>query len=145
LIDLVAANHTNRELELMLLGCKPLAMFYAYVSELPDERLIPEEAFFPHVKSGQFLREEIVYEDYVQQLKCNEQIKYVFFALPQEAWRIKAMLLLKHSFRKSSYAWNETLERIESALLGYTDDEIDAWCNKASTLQEKNARKMQWT
>lgn len=129
MIDLAAANHTNRELQLMLSGSKPLAMFYALVSELPDERLIPEDRFASYVAEGRFLREEVIYNEAFELASVrNSQTKYVFFAVPDEAWRIRAMLLVQHSFRKSSYRWNETLERIESALLGYTDDEIDAWC-----------------
>jgi hypothetical protein len=135
LIDLKAANHTNRELELMLSGTKPLAMFYAYISELPDERFIPEDSFAPYVQEGRFIREEIVIEglDHLPQLGKNAPIKYVLFAMTQEAWRIPAMILLKRSFRNSSYKWNETLERMESALLGYTDEEIDAWCKARFT------------
>lgn len=47
MIDLIAANHTGRELTLMRSGKKPLAMFYAEISALPDENLIPELAFSP--------------------------------------------------------------------------------------------------
>ena len=123
----------------MVSGTKPLAMFYAYVSELPDERLIPEESFSPHVKAGRFVRNEIVIEglDHLPPSEKNTPIKYVFFATTQEAWRIPAMILLKRSFRNSSYKWNETLERMESALLGYTDEEIDAWCKSRFTSAQK--------
>ena len=44
-----AFTHTGRELQLMLEGRKPLAMFYAGTDELPWEELIPEHAFAPHV------------------------------------------------------------------------------------------------
>ena len=40
------------------------------------------------------------------------------------------MILLKESHAKSKDAWNETLERMSSALLGYSDEEIDAWCER---------------
>ena len=128
MIDLAAANHTGRELGLMLRGRKPFAMFYAEVSELPDERFIPEAAFEPHVRSGLFTRDETIVEDARVHPKLGRKArcKYVFFASREEAWRIPAMTLLLHAREKGG--WNETCERIECTLLGYTDEETDAWC-----------------
>ena len=81
MVDLISANHTGRELALMLSGKKPLAMFYAEISELPDESLIPDGAFAPYVTSGQFVRGEITLESgYSVSLGRNAQIRYVFFA-----------------------------------------------------------------
>ena len=81
MVDLDATNHTNRELELMTTGQKPLAMFYAELSELPDERLIPEETFEPFVKSGQFVRYEAeVQSGFHEGLQRALTLKYVFFA-----------------------------------------------------------------
>jgi hypothetical protein len=62
MIDLRAANHTNRELELMLAGKKPLAWFYDEISCLPNEAIIPEKRFEPHVDSGAFVRAEALFE-----------------------------------------------------------------------------------
>jgi hypothetical protein len=120
-------NHTGRELPLMLESKKPLAMFYAEVSELPNDGLIPEQDFAPHVASGLFIRGETTVEaKYHLKLQRNVRIKYVFFALKAEDWRIEAMkLLLKESGKTG---WNETCERIEGSLLGYTDEENDAHC-----------------
>ena len=129
MIDLAAANHTNRELELMLAGKKPLAMFYAEISELPDERFIPDEAFKAFVTSGQFVRTEIEWASgYDPRVNRSLIFRYVFFALQGEEWRIPAMILLKESHAKSNCVWSETLERMSSALLGYSDEEVDAWC-----------------
>ena len=131
MIDLKAANHTNRELELMLAGTKPLAMFYALTSELPDEELIPERLFSSVVEEGSIVRKDAVVSDsHIREGNQYARLKYVFFALNNEDWRIEAMLLLKEQHAKTNL-WNETCERIESALLGYTDDEIDAWCEKS--------------
>lgn len=131
MIDLSAANHTGRELSLMLDGAKPLAMFYAEVSELPDEEFIPEQAFGPYVASGQFVRGEFILSGgYSELIGRSTLIKYVLFARSSEAWRIPAMRLLKESFAKSPCRWNEALERIEGALLGYTDEEVTAWINR---------------
>ena len=62
MIDLKAANHTNRELELMLDGRKPLAVFYAGTEELPNEDLVPEKHFESYVVQGKFIREEAVFD-----------------------------------------------------------------------------------
>jgi hypothetical protein len=127
MIDLDAANHTNRELELMVAGEKPLAMFYAETSELPDERLIPECRFAFLVSSGQFIRGETeVPGGFHEGLRRHLRIKYVFFARKGEEWRIPAMEVLLHARVKGG--WNETCERMESSLLGYTPAQIDAWC-----------------
>jgi hypothetical protein len=111
----------------MLEGRKPLAMFYAEVSELPNEELIPEKAFGLHVTSGRFVRGETTIEAACHpQLKRNVRVRYVLFALKDEAWRIEAMKLLLKESGKSG--WNETCERMEGSLLGYTDIENDAHC-----------------
>lgn len=130
MINLNAANHTNRELELMLAGKKPLAMFYDEMSVLPHEGIIPEEKFAAYVSNGLFVRGEETYAgEFHPGLDRQEQIQYVFFALAEEAWRIPALsLLLRVRYRMNSWH-SEEMERMESFLLGYTDEEIDAWCD----------------
>ena len=113
----------------MLAGRKPLSWFYDEISCLPDELIIPEEAFSTHVKSGQFLRAEMIIEgSYIERLGRSEMIKHVLFCVPDEAWRIPAMHLLNVQFSKTG-KWNETLERMQGALLGYTEQENDIWCS----------------
>lgn len=130
MIDLQAVNHTNRELELMLSGKKPLAMFYDEVSCLPNEEIIPEARFAEYVDSGRFVRGEETYEaEFHPELGRLMRMQYVFFALSEEAWRIPALaLLLRVRYRMNSHR-SEEVERIESTLLGYTEEEIDAWCD----------------
>lgn len=128
MIDLAAANHTGRELELMLAGKKPLAMFYAEIGELPHEELIPEERFAPYVNSGEFVRGETILEGAYHPIwKRNVKVKYVFFALKNEAWRIPAMMLVRTTQLKTT-APDITCERLTGTLLGYTEAEIDAHC-----------------
>lgn len=121
MIDLNTANHTHRELELMVAGRKPLAMFYAEVSELPDDRLIPESRFAPFVESGHFTRHETdIPGGFHSGLQRHLVIRHVFFAAKGEGWRIPAMeLLLRESIKGG---WNETCERVESSLLGRSRD-----------------------
>lgn len=127
-IDLAAANHTGRELELMLAGKKPLSMFYGEVGELPNEGVIPEARFALFVERGQFVRGETTLElDYHPRWKRNVQVKYVFFALVEQAWRIPAITLVLRNSLKVRRP-DETTERLMSGLLGYSDAEIDAQC-----------------
>ena len=136
-----AQSHTGRELELMLEGKKPLAMFYAEVGELPDEELIPEDRFAPFISSGQFVRGESIEEgQYHPKLGRNVRVKYIFFAQVAEAWRIEAMKLLRRESDKSG--WSETCERMEGSLLGYTDEENDAHIERA--LQNPQATAFPW-
>jgi hypothetical protein len=130
MIDLQAANHTNRELELMLAGKKPLAMFYDEISFLPHEEIIPEAMFAPYVANGRFVRGDETYSgEFHAGLGRNVNIKYVFFAIAEEAWRIPALsLLLRIRYGMGSWQ-SEEFERMESLLLGYTDEEVDAWCD----------------
>jgi hypothetical protein len=129
-IDLAAANHTGRELELMLARKKPLSMFYGEIGELPNEEVIPEARFAPFVERGQFVRGETTLElAYHPHWKRNVQVKYVFFAVSDEAWRIPAITLVLKSSLKI-FRPDETSERLTSALLGYSDAEIDAQCNE---------------
>jgi hypothetical protein len=119
-------NHTGRELELMLAGQKPLAMFYAFVSELPWEELIPDEAFAPHVQAGRVLRQHLDMK-YTDSSGRSSDLRYVFYALPSQEWRIQVMTVLKQALY-SGAGWNETCERVEGMLLGYTSEECDAHC-----------------
>lgn len=129
-MDLAEVSHNDRELDLMLQGKKPLSMFYAPTSELPDEDLIPENAFKPHMQNRRIVRSETIIKGPKSPL-TNEalDIKYVMFALKDEAWRLEAMLLLVEQHSKTE-KWNETCERMECFLLGYSEEETDAWCEK---------------
>jgi hypothetical protein len=120
-----SSNHTGRELELMLEGKKPLAMFYAQANELPWEELVPEDAFAPYVQSGRLVRQD--FELQSSSKDASSLLRYVFYALPGNEWRIQLMLVLKQALH-SGGGWNETCERIEGTLLGYTDEENDAHC-----------------
>jgi hypothetical protein len=102
-------------------------MFYAEIKERPDEGRIPEEAFAPYVECGKFVRgETVITGDSHPKLQRQAEIRYIFCALRQEAWRIQAMTLLIKTSRISG--WSEICERMEGALLGYTDEENDAHC-----------------
>ncbi len=118
--DLPYQVHTNRELALMLKGEKPLSVFHL---EAPYENSAYQdvERFFePHVASGQLVHREVTDEGCIQSL---DDVRTVLYALPNEAWRIDAYLLLTNVARRSG--WNEGFERMEGRLLGYTEEQND--------------------
>ncbi|CAL4866147.1 hypothetical protein MMA231_00385 [Asticcacaulis sp. MM231] len=106
--------HTNHELKLMLAGTKPFAAF-SYREGEDEAFYLGDQPFKRHVKNGQLMRYDWV---------CTQQgveLHFVLFALPGEEWRFKAYELM---WRLSEQCdWNDTLERMEGTLLGYTDEQ----------------------
>lgn len=115
----------------MLSGKKPLAVFCAEANELPWEELIPEEAFTPHVESGRVLRHDFEVRSTTSS-GASINLRYVLFALPGEEARFQIMCTLMRAFHSGS-GWNETCERVEGTLLGYSDEENDAHCARNFT------------
>jgi hypothetical protein len=121
--------HTGYELFLMLEGVKPFAKFAVEYPAEPSE--FPEEALFePHVRSGKLIKRIMPDEPFAKPIKALsgrifEGLRQVFYARPGEEWRIDAHNLV---VRQLAYGpWNDTLERLEGSLLGYTDAENDWW------------------
>lgn len=112
----------------MLAGRKPMAMFYAGVEELPREELIPEEAFAPHVAAGKVSRHAIEVVATIPTGK-SAAVRYVLFAVIGEEWRIHAHVVLTRALYAGG-GWNETCERVQGALLGYTEQEINEHCSR---------------
>jgi hypothetical protein len=131
-VDLHGANHTGQELELMLQGRKPLAWF-GFVED-SDAELIAEceRKFEDHVKTGRLVK-----CGYSEELACDPRLgrklkgKTLLYALPNEAWRISAMrLALKVNgtlSRQNGPGPDEAIDRMIGALLGYSDEEMDAY------------------
>lgn len=113
--------HTNRELLLMLQGRKPLSVFTEdEPSSTPSiSPLFPEAKFDAHVAAAQFVKYE--YAETVN--NGPHRIRWVFYALAAEAWRIKAYVLLIETAKRSG--WNEGFERMQGSLLGYSQQEND--------------------
>ena len=112
----------------MLAGKKPLACFCAVANELPWEEIIPEEAFAPYVRTGQILRYDL---EFTSAAPTGQQtvLRHVLYALPDQAWRFELMAVLMRALHKDG-GWNETCERIEGTLLGYTEQENEAHCSQ---------------
>jgi hypothetical protein len=134
--------HTNRELELMLAGTKPVAYFYDVSPAEPSEEIIPEQAFAPFVMSGTFIRREWLQPLPGPPPPSAPEIRgtrYVFFALPAEEWRIDELIALKND---ASARWSEAKERREGSLLGYEEWQNDAWI--AALCSDEHTREWYW-
>ncbi|CAM4069018.1 hypothetical protein [Roseateles saccharophilus] len=135
--------HSGRELELMLLGVKPLASFTDEYPADPCEEIIPEAAFRPHVQSGKLEQREYV-ELLVgtppQSRPDLKGFRCMLYSLPGESWRMDAYIEMKARARVSG--WSEELERLEGSLLGYEDWQTDAWIDML--LARPQAKHVPW-
>jgi len=120
--------HTNRELEFMLKGIKPLAYFHDMIVDDYDMR--EDEELERQVASGTFVKHELreVWEPYDFNGHLVKGAWSRFYALKSEAWRIPAFILLKKL--RGKHGWSDALERMEGSLLGYTDEQNDEWLEK---------------
>lgn len=66
----------------------------------------------------------------------NARLRRVLYALPEEAWRIDAMLLLQKIYQKRS-GWDQDLERITGKLLGYEERHIEAFLRRVMRRSQK--------
>ena len=120
--------HTGYELALMLDGVKPFAKFYLEYPSEADE-WVPEALFEPYVQSGVLIKRVTADEPFDKPIRqhggrMSEGIRQIFYARRGEEWRIDAHLLVWRQLKHGR--WNETLERLEGSLLGYTDAQ-NAW------------------
>ncbi len=123
--DLPYQVHTNRELALMLDGIKPFAAFSEEYPSLTDGSLIPEKLFDHYVADGRFLKREYVETE----IRKGYRTRRILYARPDEAWRIDAYILLRHTAQATG--WSESLERMEGFLLGYEEWQTDAYIHVA--------------
>ena len=111
--------HEGRELELMLQGEKPAAMFYDI--EPYTEGIIPEDEFQPYVDAGKIVKKETFH------VFRDAQVRHVYYARPDYSANIDRLIeITKHQYdseRKTS--WPEELERETGKLLGYSDEAIE--------------------
>ena len=112
--------HTNRELGLMLAGTKPLATFSYTDGYEVDFVLRYLRMFDRHAATGRFTKHKKV----SPLQKLNGRLHHQFFyTLPNEDWRVNAMLELL----ALPGAWSNERERRYGTLLGYKDWQNDIW------------------
>lgn len=125
--ELPCKIHTNRELPMMLAGDKPLAVFCDSYAPGSDSKVMWDEMFEPYVQAGRFIKREHIEID---SRDASNSMSWILYALPNEAWRIDAYILMKKTAKISG--WNDGFERMEGSLLGYTDEQ-----NNVHLLQNK--------
>jgi hypothetical protein len=121
--DLPYLLHTNRELGLMLRGTKPLAYFVHVLGTEPECVLRYYRLFDRHVALGRFVRREAF--DTAPELPGRVQ-KRVLYSLPEQEWRIDAMLALV----ALPGSWTRGRERKFGELLGYEEWQNDHWLTR---------------
>ncbi|SOY63943.1 conserved hypothetical protein [Cupriavidus taiwanensis] len=110
--------HTNRELLLMHQGRKPLSVFAEDAPSTGSTSTLSSEAKFD-AQAGRFVKYE-----YAESVDGGlHRVRRIFYALPDEVWRIRAYILLLKTSKRSG--WNEGFERMEGSLLGYSEQEND--------------------
>ena len=118
--------HEGRELELMLAGEKPLAMFN---DDLPEGMEPPEIAFDPYMAEGRFAKGEVVMP--APGFK-NERLRYYFYALPGEEWRTARMIEILRGLIEQHLPTTPELETETGRLLGYDDADIQVFLDRFS-------------
>jgi len=116
--------HTNRELGMMLRRQKPLAVFIDGEDVFPASVLRYLRMFDRHAQAGRLVRREHRFAANIH--GTDRVLLTILYALPDEAWRIDEMIGL-HAELWGEKPWTEDHERMEGMLLGYTDDENNAW------------------
>jgi hypothetical protein len=113
--------HEGQELELLLNGNKPLAVFMDVVPESGDidERIIPEKTFAPYVQSGRLIR-------IARQMKDEDGsvLQYVCFTPPDQIWRAKSYLWLHQLIHTRQIEYTDQMDILFGRLLGYTKADI---------------------
>lgn len=110
--------HEFRELELMLAGTKPLAMFYDVV---PASIELPEADFEPFVEEGRIIKRV----ELLTLQHSGHTIRFLYYALPGEEWRIDELHSMNLEIHSGLRSCTEEDERRTGVLLGYDDRDIE--------------------
>lgn len=115
--------HGGRELDLMMKSVKPLSVF-SYLERGSSLADFISVYFEPLVESGKLIS--------AVESHGSDPASTLMFALPKEAWRIAAYRLVTATARATK--WNDALERMQGALLGYTFEQCDCWMSYRSRM-----------
>lgn len=127
--DKLLYPHRGEELELMLKGEKPLAKFADFIDPARGEATNirwADEEFSSFVKKGKFIRKEFIKESNDDHSNVAH-VQHLYFSTPKEAWRIDEM----YDLDKQDYTYRDersrNYSRREGQLLGYSQEEIEAY------------------
>jgi hypothetical protein len=136
--DLPYLSHNDRELALMRDGRKPLSVFSGH--EISDaEKSIYSRLFDPLVSQGLFSREEYQISKNGRLLPGSrfDRNFILMYSVRGQEWRMETYRLLRDAVAHVGH-WNDEYERLFGTLLGYSDNENDAW------LQRRAAWGIRW-
>lgn len=125
--ELPYKSHTGHELVLMLEGKKPLSVFeeVIYADNCENENSL---LFLKHTEEGRFAYHEQrdIWEDtHIINGRVAIGVRLRLFSLRDEAWRIKAYLLMTKAAK--GRPWNDSLESFLGLLLGYSEEQNRIW------------------
>lgn len=105
----------------MLSGEKPLAVFSDIIE---SSYVFPDDEFEPHVLSGQIIKRDYRYDI---EIRGNKYVlRYLYFALPDEEWRIDAAHNIDLIVKNGAPETDEmTADR--GRLLGYSEEDISVF------------------
>jgi hypothetical protein len=118
--DPAIGPHNGKELELMLQGVKPLALFSAADDMTPEA--VGDVGFEPYVQSGRVLK-------FSHRLD-GDRFETRIYCLPTEEWRAKLMLFVRQHIHDPAFRSvfsPDNLHRLDGTLLGYSKDDIEAF------------------
>ncbi|RUX74099.1 hemin receptor [Mesorhizobium sp. M7A.F.Ca.US.006.04.2.1] len=125
------APYNGRELELMLRGDKPMALFAAEPGM--DTEDVGDAHFGPIVEEGRILK--------FSQVDSKTSVEERCYCLPTEEWRCKLSLLIARMCRSEAafdvFTPND-LARLEGTLLGYSKESVEAFVAHAASLKFLN-------
>ena len=129
--------HEGRELELMLAGKKPLAVFHDVVvpGQEIHEDIIPEQIFAPYIGQGKI--ERIAEDIYSLRLGCT--VRHVCFVLPGQKWRAEFFLWYCRHLLSDQIKYGDDQEYIIGGLLGYAADDIAEFIEHKNNIKRENA------
>jgi hypothetical protein len=109
---------------MMLRREKPLAVFVDAYGAFPDAMRRYLWLFDRRVAEGAFVKREYVVPDETIRPRARGW-HTIMYALPEESWRIDAMIKIRLSGE-----WSLEHEREEGRLLGYEEWQNDAWLGR---------------
>ncbi|WP_162150932.1 hypothetical protein [Ahrensia sp. 13_GOM-1096m] len=124
--------HTNRELELMLKGTKPLSVFCVDNIQGKEQFTIEmaqsNQDFNSHVEAGTFFMDRMKLTETRQSDGVVFVSDYYAYTLVGERWRAPAYFELTRMLKQKR--WCQNLERFEGTLLGYTEEQNNYHINQ---------------
>ena len=127
--------HEGKELELMLAGKKPLAMFN---DNIPFGMEPPEVAFDPYVSEGRFVKAEYVIQSTTG---ATAGLRCYFYALPGEEWRIERMIEIDRLLFDDDMPTTPQLETEIGQLLGYDGADIQLFVERFFSADDRGRPK----